>query len=520
MTLDRFGLWTGIVLFFTVLLWPPGSTLPPEAQKVLAVTILVGIWWITEALPIPMTSLLPAVLLPVLGIMTSQDAIKSYAHDLIFLLMGGLFLARGIEKWNLHKRIALHIMSWIGVNPRQIVLGCMISAAFLSMWISNTATTLMMLPIALALLSQLQETWQTERSTPSPWFHNFSICLLLGIAYAANVGGMGTLIGTPPNLIFAGQFSERFPSAPQITFAAWSMIALPIVLIFIPAMWAMFVYVLTPLPSAKSTERSGVDVIRTELTALGPMSVGEQWIRRIVVITAFLWIFRRPIPLWGGWEIPGWSQIFTYFDVFRDLAVEKYVTDTTVVLFMVLCCFAIRVRHDGESKALLDWEHANRIPWGMLLLFGGGLAIAKGFDVSGLSVWIGQQMQQATDLSTPLVVGGIVASMTFLTEITSNTATTAILMPIMADTAIGLQIHPLLLMIPATLAASCAFMLPVATLPNAIVFSTGRIPIRKMVLYGFVINLIGIILITAMMLLWGIPMLSIIPEQLPAWAEY
>ncbi len=520
MTLDRIGLWMGIVLFFIVLLWPPGSTLPPEAQKVLAITILVAILWITEALPIPMTSLLPAVLLPVLGIMTSQDAIKSYAHDLIFLLMGGLFLARGIEKWNLHKRIALHIMSWIGVNPRQIVLGCMISAAFLSMWISNTATTLMMLPIALALLSQLQDSWNTKKSTPISWFQNFSICLLLGIAYAANVGGMGTLIGTPPNLIFAGQFSERFSSAPQITFATWSILTLPIVLIFIPVMWAMFVYILTPLPTARSMEGSGVDVIRTELTALGTMSVGERTILRIVVVTAFLWIFRRPISLWGGWEIPGWSQVFTHFAAFHGLSVEKYVTDATVVLFMVLCCFAIRVRHEGKSKALLDWEHANRIPWGMLLLFGGGLAIAKGFDVSGLSVWIGQQMQQATNLSTPLVVGGIVASMTFLTEITSNTATTAILMPIMADTAIGLQIHPLLLMIPATLAASCAFMLPVATLPNAIVFSTGRIPIRKMVLYGFVINLIGIILITAMMLLWGIPLLSITPEQMPTWAEY
>ena len=519
MTLARIGLWTGIVLFFVVLLWPASSTLSPAAQRVLAITVLVGIWWITEALPIPMTSLLPAVLLPVLGIMTSQDAIKSYAHDLIFLLMGGLLLAQSIEKWNLHKRIALHIMSWIGVNPRQIVLGCMIAAAFLSMWISNTATTLMMLPIALALLSQLQASWNTGTSDQSPWFGNFSIGLLLGIAYAANVGGMGTLIGTPPNLIFAGQFGERFPSAPPITFATWSMIALPIVLIFIPAMWAMFVWVLTPLPPGTSAGASGIDVIRTELASLGAMSVGERWIRRIVVATALLWIFRTPIPLSGGWKIPGWSQIFGYFGPLHDHAVEQYVTDATVVLGMVLLCFAIHVRHEGESKALLDWEHANRIPWGMLLLFGGGLAIAKGFDVSGLSIWIGQQMQHATDLSIPLVVGGLVASMTFLTEITSNTATTAILMPIMADTSLGLQIHPLLLMLPATLAASCAFMLPVATLPNAIVFSTGRIPIRKMVLYGFVINCMGIMLITLVMLLWGIPFFIISPEQLPPWAQ-
>tara|TARA_B100000315_G_C14590837_1_gene595658 strand:- start:3870 stop:5429 length:1560 start_codon:yes stop_codon:yes gene_type:complete len=519
MTLDRIGLWTGIILFFVVLAWPQNSTLPPEAQKVLAITILVGIWWITEALPIPITSLLPAVLLPALGIMTSQDAIKSYAHDLIFLLMGGLFLAQGIEKWNLHKRIALHTMAWIGVNPRQIVLGCMISAAFLSMWISNTATTLMMLPIALALLKQLKHSWKDKQTSLNPWFQNFSICLLLGIAYAANVGGMGTLIGTPPNLIFAGQFSERFPSAPHITFATWSMVALPIVLIFIPAMWAMFVWVLTPLPSTKLAGESSINVIKTELAGLSTMNAGEQWIRRIVFITACLWIFRNPIPLWEGWEIPGWSQIFTYFTAFENLAVGKYVTDATVVLFMVLLCFAIRVKHNGESKALLDWKHANRIPWGMLLLFGGGLAIAKGFDISGLSVWIGQQMQQATNLSTPLVVGGIVASMTFLTEITSNTATTAILMPIIADTSLGLQIHPLLLMIPATLAASCAFMLPVATLPNAIVFSTGLIPIRKMLIYGLFINLIGIILITTAMLFWGIYLLSITPDLLPSWAE-
>ncbi len=519
MTVNRIGLWTGIAFFFALLFWPVSSTMPPEAQRVLAITALVGIWWITEALPIPMTSLLPAVLLPILGIMTSQDAIKAYAHDLIFLLMGGLFLAQGIEKWNLHKRIALHIMSWIGVNPRQIVLGCMVSAAFLSMWISNTATTLMLLPVAMALLSQLHDSWKTGESAGPPWFQNFSICLLLGIAYAANVGGMGTLIGTPPNLIFAGQFAERFAMAPDITFTTWSLMALPIVLIFIPAMWAMFVWVLTPLPSAHAAGGSGIDVVRTELAALGPMTLGEQWIRRIVITTAFLWIFRKPIPLSGGWEIPGWSQLLLFFDVFQNLPIEKYVTDATVVLCMVALCFAIRIRDNGESKPLLDWEYANRIPWGMLLLFGGGLAIAKGFDVSGLSVWIGQQMQQATTLSTPLLVGGVVASMTFLTEITSNTATTAILMPIMADTAIGLQLNPLLLMIPATLAASCAFMLPVATLPNAIVFSTGRIPIRKMVLYGFVINLMGIILITVITLLWGIPLLSISPEHLPTWAK-
>ena len=518
MTLHRIGFWTGIAVFFLILLWPLDSTLPPAARDVLAITMLVGTWWVTEALPIPITSLLPAILLPVLGVMTSQDAIKSYAHDLIFLLMGGLFLAQGIEKWNFHKRIALHVMSWIGVNPRHIVLGCMISAAFLSMWISNTATTLMMLPIALALLSQLEDSWKIGQSAVSPWFTNFSLCLLLGIAYAANIGGMGTLIGTPPNLIFAGQFGERFPAAPQITFAVWSAVALPIVLFLIPAMWAMFVWILTPLPSSQSLGASGTDVIRTELARLGVMSAGERWIRRVVVVTALLWIFRKPTPLWGDWTIPGWLQIFSYVHPAHHLVVEKYITDTTVVLFMVLLCFAIRVQHNGESHALLDWQHANRIPWGMLLLFGGGLAIAKGFDLSGLSVWIGQQMQHATDLPIPLIVGGTVAGMTFLTEITSNTATTAILMPIMADMAIGLQIHPLLLMVPATLAASCAFMLPVATLPNAIIFSTGRIPIRTMILYGFIINCMSIIFITLMMLLWGIPLLSITPAHLPRWA--
>ena len=237
----------------------------------------------------------------------------------------------------------------------------MISAAFLSMWISNTATTLMMLPIALALLSQLEGSWKTGQSTVRPWFTNFSLCLLLGIAYAANVGGMGTLIGTPPNLIFAGQFGERFPAAPPITFATWSAVALPIVLFLIPAMWAMFVWVLTPLPSAQSLGASGTDVIRTELARLGVMSTGERWIRRVVVVTALLWIFRKPTPLWGDWTIPGWLQIFSYVHPAHHLAVEKYITDTTVVLFMVLLCFAIRVQHDGESQALLDWQHANRI---------------------------------------------------------------------------------------------------------------------------------------------------------------
>ncbi len=517
MTLARTGFWTGGGLFFAILFWPIDSALPTGAQSVLAITVLVGIWWITEALPIPMTSLVPAILLPILGIMTSQDAIKSYAHELIFLLMGGLFLAQGIEKWNLHKRIALYIMSWIGTNPKQIVLGCMISASFLSMWISNTATTLMMLPIALALLSQLQNSWKTLETQKNQWPENLSISLLLGIAYAANIGGMGTLIGTPPNLIFASQFSEQFPSAPPMTFATWSIITVPIVIIFVPLTWAVFMWILTPLPST-APGSSNTNVIKTELSNLGTMSTGERWIGRIVLTTALLWIFRKPIPI-GEWQIPGWSQIFYYFDVFQDLPVEKYLTDATVVLFMVLLCFAIRVKHNGELKPLLDWEHANRIPWGMLLLFGGGLAIAKGFDVSGLSIWIGQQMQHATDVSIPLLVMGLVTSMTFLTEITSNTATTAILMPIMANTALGLEIHPILLMLPATLAASCAFMLPVATLPNAIVFSTGRIPIRKMLLYGFVINCFGIVIITIVTLLWSIPFLEISPQQLPIWAN-
>lgn len=469
------GLLSGIPIFLTILFIPISAELSAEAQKVLAIAFLMALWWITEALPIPSTALIPLILFPLLKVLPAAKTAVSYADKNIFLFMGGFFIAMTMQKWNLHKRIALYIIFLIGGAKRQIILGFMIASALLSMWISNTATTMMMLPIALAVSLHFED--KTQKND------NFSIALMLGIAYAASVGGVGTLIGTPPNLVFASQLKLLFPEKPDVEFLQWLKIGLPFVLIFLPIIWVILTFLVYPVKNTGITSEK--DSIRLQLKDLGAISKGERYTLVIFIITALLWIFRADISM-GKVTIPGWESL---------LGVKGYVHDSTVAIFSAILLFSIPVNLK-EGVFLLDWDWAKRIPWGILILFGGGIALAEGFRITGLARWIGSGLEFFGSLPQPLVILIISLMMTFLTELTSNTATSVIFMPIMAAAAIGLSAPPELFMIPAVISASCAFMLPVATPPNAIVFGSGFLRVPQMAKAGIILNLVGAVLIT------------------------
>ena len=421
----------------------------PEAAITLAVTVNCVIWWVFEPIPIPVTSLLPLAVLPLTGVLTAQEVGASYGHPLVLLLLGGFILATALEKSGAHRRIALAMVQLFGgTSSRRLVFGFMAASAVLSMWISNTATTLMLLPVALAVIERAED---DQLATP----------LLLGIAYAASVGGVGTPIGTPPNVIFMAVYSDTMGE--EFGFARWMTIGVPIVLIMLPAMgWWL---------TRNLTFQGNV-----QLPSVGAWEVSEKRVMIVFVATALLWITRKE-------PFGGWTALFGF----------PYSNDAIVAFLAVIAMFLIS---DGKGGRLLDWESANRIPWGMLILFGGGIAIAQAFTGSGLSASIGQVLSGISTLHALALMAVICLSVTFLTETTSNTATTTLLMPILAAGAIGAGIDPQLFMIPAAISASCAFMLPVATAPNVIVFSTGRFTPQMMAREGFALNLIGVCLIS------------------------
>jgi sodium-dependent dicarboxylate transporter 2/3/5 len=398
--------------------------------------------------------------------------------------MGGFFIALTIEKWNLHRRIALATIRAIGDRPRRILLGFMLASAFLSMWISNTATALMMLPIALSVVTQLGGEGDPDR------VRRFGLVLLLAIAYSCSIGGTATLVGTPPNIVFAQIYHETFPDAPPVTFLDWMLRALPFAAVFLAFTWAYLAFVVGRLGARSMT--GGRDAIREQYAALGPMSRQEKMVLGAFVATALLWIFRRDIGI-ASFTIPGWESI---------LGVGGYVSDATVAIGMSVLLFLTPVDLE-RGEFLLDWKTAVRIPWGILLLFGGGFALAGGFQETGLSRWIGETLTRFEGVPAWVLVVAICTLMTFLTELTSNTATTQMVLPILAATAVTFDCDPLLLMVPATLSASCAFMLPVATPPNAIVFSSDLVPIPTMARVGLVMNVAGVLLIFSLFHLLG-----------------
>jgi sodium-dependent dicarboxylate transporter 2/3/5 len=457
-----------------------------------------AIWWITEAIPIPATALLPLALFPLLTISKAGVVARAYGDSNIFLFMGGFFLAMAMQRCNLHRRIALQIIHLIGTRPRRIVLGFMVATAFLSMWISNTATTMMVYPIALAVV--LHFDLDAGRG------NNFKTVLMLGIAYAASIGGLGTLVGTPPNIVFAAAVKSLYPEAPPVDFLRWMMVGLPVVVLFLPAVWLLltrFVYRVGATEAA-----GGGEVIAEQLAQLGKPTTAERRTFVVFVATALAWIFRRDLQV-GVFSLPGWSSL---------LGVGEWVNDATVAIVAALVLFVVPSGGDRKG-ALLDWDWAVRIPWGILILFGGGIALAEAFKTSGLAEWIALHLHALQDVPILVLILSVCLMLTFLTEVTSNTATATIFMPVLAATATATGLHPFLLMIPATLSASCAFMLPVATPPNAIVFGSGHVAISDMARAGLILNLLGAVLITAVVYLVAIPVFGITFGELPVWAQ-
>ncbi|KGR77387.1 SLC13 family permease [Ureibacillus manganicus] len=485
------GLILGPVLFALTLIFFNPEGLTPEAKGVLASTIWIATWWITEAIPIPATSLLPLVLFPLTGSLDMKTAASSYGDETIFLFMGGFIIALAMEKWNLHRRIAMSIISAVGTNMDRIVLGFMIATGFLSMWISNSATAMMMIPIGLAIIKQVADALKNEDSSidTSPQNFAFGKALMLGIAYSASLGGIGTLIGTPPNTLLAGAISKMYDI--ELSFAGWMLFGVPFAWVFIFITW--FYLVKIAYPSKLKTLPGGRQVIDREKAKLGSASTEEKLVFAVFILAAFAWITRS---FFLSKFIPGLSD------------------GLIAVLFAVILFIIPSVNRKGDR--LMDWNTAVKLPWGILLLFGGGLAIAAGFVSTGLSVWVGSQLMGLEGVSVLVMIFLVAALVLALTEVTSNTATASMMYPIMASLAVALGIHPYALMIAAGVAASCAFMLPVATPPNAAVFGSGYLKITDMMRAGFALNVFGIILITISIyfllpLFWGID-LHTVPE--------
>ncbi|MCG9971935.1 SLC13 family permease [Christiangramia crocea] len=459
----------GPVLFIVLQSIGGPEGMPDAAYDVLSATIWIALWWVTEAVPIAVTALLPIVLFPLTGALDLSTTTASYGHKYIFLYMGGFMLAIAIEKWNLHKRIALHIINLIGTNVKNIILGFMVATAFLSMWISNTATSVMMLPIGMSIVSQLKDNPATKEDENRV----FGKALMLSIAYSASIGGVATLIGTPPNLVFAGYIQEIYNI--DITFFQWLKFGLPISVLLLIISW----YYITHIAfSFKQKEfPGGKQEIQKFIAELGPMKREEKIVMSIFIITAFCWIT-------------------------RSFILEKFlpgIDDTIIAMIAGISLFTIS--SGGEGKRIIKWKEAVKMPWGIILLFGGGMALASGFEVTGLAEWFGLQMTLLQTLPLLLLVLIVIFSVNFITELTSNLATTAMLLPILAPIALKLDLNPYMLLVATTVAASCAFMLPVATPPNAVVFGSGYLRIPDMVRTGIWMNLISILILTAMVYL-------------------
>lgn len=458
--MKRIGLYLGIALFAVFLATSPPQDLSQAAWRTAGIGLLMATWWATEAVPVPITSLLPIAFFPVLGLGTLSEATSPYAHPVIYLLFGGFIIATAIERWDLHRRIALNILILVGDQSRAIVGGFMAATAMLSMWISNTATTIMMIPIALSLATLLSN----DEDIASGDSRSFRLCLCLGIAYSASIGGLGTLIGTPPNAMFSAYMTEAYGI--EIGFLRWMMLAVPVVLVLVPAGWWVLTHLVYPFQISGASNSSSL--IRAELDKLGPISTPQMRTLLVLIAAALAWVTR-----------PLLQKVWFLSDI----------SDTSIAIIGAISLFLIPAG-DPETRntKLLDWRTAERIPWGVLVLFGGGLSLATSVNSSGLADWLGLAIAALSSLHLFVFVLAVVTLVIFLTEITSNTATTATLLPVMGGLAAAAQVDPLLLAVPMTMAASCAFMLPVATAPNAIVFATGEVSIAEMAKAGFWVN--------------------------------
>lgn len=483
MNMKRVGLFIGITLPVYLLMFVSfGENV--QTSRMAACAIMMSVFWISEAIPLAATALLPLVLFPVLGIASSKAVASQYMNSTVFLLIGGFMIAMSMQRWNLHKRIALNVLVLFGGNPMQLVFGFMFAAAVLSMWISNTATTLMMLPIAMAIISRLEGFFTKKQS------HQFALGLLLAIAYSASIGGMMTLVGTAPNLVFS-QFYQMH-SGSSIGFLQWMLIAMPIGVVMLVVLYAIIsILFLRSLPTTQALKQLVLD----ERDVLGKITNAEKAVLLVFLTTALLWITRKGIDL-GGLSFEGWASLMSN---------GKMIDDGSVAITMATLLFFIPVKnHMNKRVMLLDKKVFSELPWSIVLLFGGGFALAYGFTESGLSVYLAGLLQGLKSYSLALVMVIVSTGMNLLTELTSNTATTQLVMPILLSTAQVLDVPAVWLMLPAVLSASCAFMFPVATPPNAIIFGSGKVKVYEMVRVGMLLNLIGIIVISSICY-WLIP---------------
>jgi sodium-dependent dicarboxylate transporter 2/3/5 len=438
-----------------------------EAWRVAAVGLWMAVWWATEAIPVPVTALLPIVVFGPLGISNIRDAAAPYAHPTIYLFMGGFMMALALERWNLHRRIALAVIDNAGTDGRRLIGGFMLVCALLSMWMTNTSSTMMLLPIVLSVAVVIRENVPdlSEKNR-----QDFQIAMLLGLAYSASIGGLATLIGTPPNALLMGFMAENYDI--EISFARWMFVGIPVSFVMLPIAWFALTRFLYPchIPASEAVQHH-LHELREEL---GAMSTAERRVAVVFVLLILSWMFRRPVSEWLG--ISG-------------------VSDAGIVMTAAILLF-ILPSGDAAQPRLMIWEDISRLPWGVLILFGGGLSLAAAVSDSGLALWLGEQLAPLNAWGTAVLVVASVALVIFLTELTSNLATTATLLPVMGAIAVQAGVPPIVLTVPITIAASCAFMLPVATPPNAIVFSTGAISIPQMVRAGVFLNLIGIVIVS------------------------
>ncbi len=453
------GLILGPAFLLLVLLLPAPGNMSDSAWACVGMGLLMATWWSTEAIPIPATSLIPILLAPALGIGSVSDVTASYANPIIYLFLGGFLLGIAMQYWQLHRRLALHVLTWVGADPRQQIGGFMLATGFLSMWVSNTATAIMMLPIGMSVIGLLGDSANKENS-------RYATALLLAIAYSASIGGVATLIGTPPNALLAGYLADE--RGIDIGFAQWMMVGIPISVTMMVAAW----WWLTR-GGFELNHNSRRDVIHAELSKMGAIGSAEKRVGFVFLLAALAWMFRPLI---------------------NDVGIA-WVSDTSIAIAAGLSLFLIP---SGQEKGerLMVWSEAQKLPWGILLLFGGGLALAGAITRSGLADWIAEQLSVFSILPLLGLIAVVVLVVIFLTEVTSNTATAAAFLPLLGALAVSLDLSPLLITVPAAIAASCAFMMPVATPPNAIVFAGGHIKIQAMIKTGFALNLLSTAVVT------------------------
>ncbi|SES25969.1 SLC13 family permease [Salipaludibacillus aurantiacus] len=461
------GLFLGPLLFFIILLFFQPEGLPLEARGVLAATTWIATWWITEAIPIPVTSLLPIILFPLVTNLGVGEVTPNYGDNIVFLFLGGFIIALALERWNLHKRIALTIINAVGTSTKRLMLGFMLATAFLSMWISNTATAMMMVPIGTAIIYQFSHLIDDRKvKNAKQQEDQFAKGLMIAIAFSASIGGLGTIIGTPPNTILAGQLREIFDV--DLSFANWMLFGVPLAAVLLIIAWLYLITFAFPIKMKEIP--GGHKVVQNERKALGPMSPDEKVVLTVFTLTALAWISR--------------SFVLQEY-------VHPNIDDTLIAITGALVLFLIpSFKYQGVK--LMNWHTAKDVPWGILILFGGGLAIAGAFGETGLDVWIGEQLTVLIGVQFIVIVLAVSIFVVFLTEITSNTASATMLMPIMASLAYAIDVHPFAMMVPAAVAASCAFMLPVATPPNAVVFGSGYLKMGDMIKAGFWMNIIAV----------------------------